>query len=80
MVTVRGCGSYLPLYRIERETIADQHGDYAGGGEVSVPAHDEGVVSLGVGAAIYLASDAASYTTGEIVTVDDGFIAATFDE
>ena len=51
MVNVRGFGSYLPLYRIERETIADQHGDYAGGGEVSVPAHDEGVVSLGVGAA-----------------------------
>ena len=33
-----------------------------------------------VGAAIYLASDAASYTTGEIVTVDDGFVSATFDE
>jgi len=32
------------------------------------------------GAAIYLASDAASYTTGEIVTVDDGFGAATFEE
>jgi len=32
------------------------------------------------GAAIYLASDAASYTTGEIVTVDDGFVAATFEE
>ncbi|WP_123535851.1 SDR family NAD(P)-dependent oxidoreductase [Halosimplex salinum] len=32
------------------------------------------------GAAIYLASDAASYTTGEIVDVDDGFGAATFEE
>ncbi len=33
-----------------------------------------------VGAALYLVSDAASYTTGEIVTVDDGFTSATFDE
>lgn len=31
------------------------------------------------GAAIYLASDAAGYTTGEIVTVDGGFAASAFD-
>jgi NAD(P)-dependent dehydrogenase (short-subunit alcohol dehydrogenase family) len=33
-----------------------------------------------VGAMVYLASDAAGYTTGEVVTVDDGFTAATFGE
>lgn len=32
------------------------------------------------GAAVYLASDAASYTTGEILTIDDGFLSATFEE
>jgi len=31
------------------------------------------------GAAIYLASDAASYTNGEIITVDDGFTASAFN-
>lgn len=51
MVTIRGYGTYLPLYRIERATIADQHGDGGGDGETAVPAHDEDVITLGVAAA-----------------------------
>lgn len=51
MVTIRGYGTYLPLYRIERATIADQHGEPGGDGETAVPAHDEDVVTLGVAAA-----------------------------
>lgn len=33
-----------------------------------------------VGAAVYLASDAASYTTGECITIDGGFAAGAFEE
>lgn len=51
MPHIRGFGAYVPRYRIERATIARQHGDHAGDGETAVPAHDEGVVSLAVTAA-----------------------------
>ncbi|MGB9986104.1 hypothetical protein [Salarchaeum japonicum] len=51
MVAIRGYGSYVPLYRIERSTIAEQYGEQAGGGETAVPAHDETVTTLGVQAA-----------------------------
>ncbi len=50
MVAIRGYGAYVPLYRIERASIAEQHGDPPGGGEVAVPAHDESVLTMAVSA------------------------------
>ncbi|RBI62370.1 hypothetical protein DMJ13_10895 [halophilic archaeon] len=38
MASIRGYGSYVPLYRIERASIAEQHDDHASGGETAVPA------------------------------------------
>lgn len=75
MVKICGWGSYLPLYRIERTTIADQHGGYAGGGEVAVPAHDEGVVGLGVSAA----ENALAHAGVDGAALDAVFVASTSD-
>lgn len=73
MVSIRGYGTYLPLYRIERTAIADQHGDYAGGGETAVPSHDEDVLTLAVNAV-----DTAMEHAGT-ETVDGVFTASTSD-
>jgi 3-hydroxy-3-methylglutaryl CoA synthase len=51
MVSIRGYGAYVPRYRIERSTIATQHGTHASAGELAVPAHDENVLTLAVSAA-----------------------------
>jgi 3-hydroxy-3-methylglutaryl CoA synthase len=51
MVSISGYGTYVPLYRIERAKIADQHGNYEAGGETAVPGHDENVLTLAVSAA-----------------------------
>lgn len=48
MVSIGGYGAYVPLYRIERSTIAEQHGDYPRDGEVSVPSYDEDHITMGV--------------------------------
>ncbi|WP_254547409.1 hypothetical protein [Halomarina pelagica] len=50
MVVIAGCGGYVPLYRIERETIAAQHGG-SGRGESAVPARDENHVTMACEAA-----------------------------
>lgn len=51
MVSIRGYSGYVPFYRIERESIAEQHGDYPPSGETAVPAHDEDVVTMATTAA-----------------------------
>ena len=45
MVVVDGAGGYVPLYRIDRSDIADQHGG-RGRGESAVPARDENHVTM----------------------------------
>jgi 3-hydroxy-3-methylglutaryl CoA synthase len=50
MVAVTGHGGYVPLYRVDRTDVADQHGGRASG-ESAVPARDENLVSLAAVAA-----------------------------
>ncbi len=45
MVTIDAAGGYVPLYRIERDDVAAQHGDSASG-ETAVPGRDENLVTM----------------------------------
>lgn len=45
MVVIESAAGYVPLYRIEGEKIAEQHGD-RGRGEAAVPARDENHVTM----------------------------------
>jgi len=75
MTGIHGYGAYVPLYRVERGDIAQQHGGYAGGGETAVPAHDENVVTLGVQAA----KNALEHADADGETLDAVFAATTSD-
>lgn len=48
MVSIGGYGAYVPLYRIKRSTIAEQHGGYSRDGEISVPSYDEDHITMGI--------------------------------
>jgi len=50
MVAVTGHGGYVPLYRVDRTDVADQHGGRASG-ESAVPARDENHVTMAAEAA-----------------------------
>jgi 3-hydroxy-3-methylglutaryl CoA synthase len=75
MTGIRGYGAYVPLYRVERADVAQQHGGYAGSGETAVPAHDENVVTLGVQAA----KNALAHADVDGESVDAVFAATTSD-
>lgn len=45
MVVIDGHGGYVPLYRIDREEVADQH-DGRGRGESAVPGRDENHITM----------------------------------
>jgi 3-hydroxy-3-methylglutaryl CoA synthase len=75
MTGILGYGSYVPRYRIERSTIADQYGDHARGGETAVPAHDEDVTTMAVEAA----STALDHTDVEPGDLDAVYVATTSD-
>lgn len=68
MVVIDGAAGYVPLYRIEGEAIAEQHGD-RGRGEAAVPARDENHVTM--------ASEAAG-TALERADVDASDLGAVF--
>lgn len=51
MVQVDGHGVYVPLYRIKRETIAEQYGNRLPRGELAVPGRDENLITMGSEAA-----------------------------
>lgn len=75
MVTIAGYGSYLPLYRITRESICEQHGDPPADGEIAVPGHDEDVLTMAVSASEHALEHADA--TGE--DLDAVFVASTSD-
>lgn len=51
MTRIRGLGTYVPFYRIQRSSIGEQFGDSDRGGETAVPNHDEDVVTMALSAA-----------------------------
>jgi 3-hydroxy-3-methylglutaryl CoA synthase len=75
MVSVAACGVYVPLYRIERASIAEQYDDSAGDGELAVPAHDENVLTMGLEAA----KNALGDSEGQREDLDAVFTASVSD-
>lgn len=75
MAHIDGCGTYVPLYRIQRRTIGEQYERRLPPGEVAVPGGDENQITMGCEAAQNALADAG-------VAADDldaVFVASTTD-
>lgn len=75
MVAIAGYGAYVPLYRIERSTITEQHGGYPRDGELSVPSYDEDHITMGSKAA----KQALDHAGIEGETLDAVYVASVSD-
>jgi hydroxymethylglutaryl-CoA synthase len=75
MIGLDGYGSYLPLYRIERETICETYGEPSESGEVTVPGHDEDVLTMAVNAA----EDALEHAGATGADLDGVYVASVSD-
>ncbi|APX97206.1 hypothetical protein [Natronorubrum daqingense] len=78
MVVIDGTGGYVPLYRIDRRDIADQHGG-RGRGESAVPARDENHVTM-ASEAMTTALDRSAATADDVTAVFTASVSDRFAE
>lgn len=78
MLSIKGYCAYVPYYRIERASVAEQHGDYEPSGETAVPAHDENILTMATKVAKDAAEDAE--IDGEIDAIFTATTSDPFDE
>ncbi|SEH17210.1 3-hydroxy-3-methylglutaryl CoA synthase [Natronorubrum sediminis] len=78
MVVIDGTGGYVPLYRIDRSDIADQHGG-RGRGESAVPARDENHVTM-ASEAMTTALDRSAAAADDVTAVFTASVSDRFAE
>lgn len=78
MVVIDGAGGYVPLYRIDRSDVADQHGG-RGRGESAVPARDENHVTM-ASEAVTTALERSSATAEDVAAVFTASVSDRFAE
>jgi 3-hydroxy-3-methylglutaryl CoA synthase len=79
MTRLKGIGTYVPYYRIQRSSIAGQHDDSPVDGETAVPSHDEDLVTMAFSAAED-ALEVAGYSSSELDLVCAASVSDPFAE